>query len=155
MSNSDENDSDESEPTGRCPVCPDHPDLEGLLDRDVEFRGCITCFGLFVHADALSQYVCNAVGDEDAVTAYDDLLVTALKKQGGPSKRVCPVCEEPMRRLGFGEAPFMILDRCENGHGLWLDKRELKKVVRTCRAQTAVLGLMPPPGREEDDDSVD
>lgn len=142
------------EPLGKCPTCADRPPLESLQDRDVEFRGCTACFGLFVEADSLGQYVCNAAGSEDAAKAYDDLLVTALTKQGGPSKRVCPQCERPMRRLGFGEAPFMILERCEEGHGLWLDRKELKKVVRTSRAQAAVLGLILPPGggEEEDDD---
>ena len=134
---------------GRCPACADHPELEGLSDREVPFQGCTKCFGLFVTEDALGQYVCNSVGSEEAGKSYDDLLSQALADQAGPTKRICPECGKNMRRLGFGEAPFMILDRCEDSHGLWLDKKELKKVVRASRAHAVVLGWIPARGSED------
>lgn len=143
-----------SEAPGPCPACPDHPDLAELEDRQVPFRGCTVCFGLFVSEDALGQYVCNSAGSEQVAQAYDELLAQALLKQAGQTKRSCPECAQPMRRLGFGEAPFMILDRCEAGHGVWLDKKELKKVVRASVAQAAVKGWIAPPDADlgEDED---
>jgi len=140
----------ESQP-GRCPACAEHPELEELSDREVPFLGCTACFGLFVKEDALGQYVCNSAASEEVAKSYDDLLLKAMGEQGGQSKRRCPECTAPMRRFGFGEAPFMVLDRCEDQHGLWLDKKELKKVVRASRAHAVVLGWVPPPGSEDED----
>ena len=142
-----------SEP-GSCPACKDKA-LEELVDREVPFLGCVSCFGLFVVEPSLGQYVCNTTGSEPIAQAYDALLASALATGvGGPTKRTCPTCTSPMRRLGFGEAPFVILDRCVDGHGLWLDKKELKKIVRASRAHAAVLGLTPPLGDDDlhDDD---
>jgi Zn-finger nucleic acid-binding protein len=144
--------SDSESLQGHCPACADHPELEELSDREVPFLGCTKCFGLFVKEDALGQYVCNAADSEQVGKSYDDLLLKAMGEQGGQGKRGCPECSSPMRRFGFGEAPFMILDRCEHQHGLWLDKKELKKVVRASRAHAIVLGWAPPPGAEDEDD---
>lgn len=128
---------------GKCPACSDHPELHELEDREIPFLGCTTCFGLFVTEDNLREYVVDSTGCDKVAEAFDELMVTALAKQGGETKRVCPECGDAMRRMGFGEAPFMILDRCQTGHGLWLDKKELKKAVRTSRARAVVLGLIP------------
>lgn len=147
--------SDSESQQGRCPACADHPELEELSDREVPFLGCTVCFGLFVTENALGQYVCNAAASEEVAKSYDDLLIKAMNEQGGHSKRLCPECASPMRRFGFGEAPFMVLDRCEQQHGLWLDKKELKKVVRASRAHAVVLGWVPPPGAEDEDTDED
>ena len=37
--------------------------------------------------------------------------------------------------------PAARLDRCGH-HGVWLDKKELKKVIRSVRAHCAVIGLI-------------
>lgn len=139
-----------SEP--KCPACADLP-LEELLERDVPFLGCTTCFGLWATTDDLAEYLVRATDQEPVREAFASLLQQALDgtvSQG--KKRRCPRCEGYLQRLGFGERPFVILDRCAEGHGLWLDKKELKKVIRATRAHAAVLGLIDGFTDSSDDD---
>ena len=79
------------------------------------------------------------------------LLEEAAGSGGRPSVRRCPFCLGNLVRMGFGESPFIIIDRCGE-HGLWLDKKELKKVVRSSRAQAAAMGLIRHFREEEDDE---
>lgn len=127
-----------SEP--RCPTCEEHHLLEEIVERDVSFLGCTTCFGLFVSTDELGEYVRNATGSVGVRTAYHGLLEDALDHLAGQSKRLCPHCGASMRRMGFGEHPLVILERCAL-HGVWLDKKELTKVLRAARADAKVKGL--------------
>jgi len=129
-----------------CPACRAEQ-LEYVVDRGVAFVGCQVCWGLLVFEEDLRVYVLEAIGAERAGKAFDDLLAKAL---GGTTsrgrKRQCPFCAENLTRLGFGEAPFVILDRCST-HGLWLDDKELRKVVRACRAECAIGGVGAESGR--------
>ncbi len=142
-----------SEPT--CPACVDLP-LEELTERDVPFQGCTTCFGLWATEANLAEYVIQATGSEPIGEGFHDLLKQALGgtiSQG--KRRKCPECEEYLQRLGFGDSPFVILDRCAEAHGLWLDKKELKKVIRASRAHAAVMGLIESFTDSDDDDDDD
>ena len=127
-----------SEP--RCPTCEEHHLLEDLVERDIPFLGCTTCFGLFVTTDELGNYVKNATGSVGVREAYHQLLQAALDHLAGQSKRLCPHCQDPMRRMGFGEHPLVILELCSL-HGVWLDKKELTKVLRSSRGHAQAQGL--------------
>lgn len=133
-----------------CPACK-ATTLGHVEDKKVQFLGCQSCFGLLVEERALAKYVVAAVGNKEAQKAFDDLLQKALKgMKPGKTTRSCPYCFLPLGRFSFGEAPLVILDRCPS-HGLWLDRSELKKVVRASRAHGAAMGLLPPFGGGEDE----
>jgi Zn-finger nucleic acid-binding protein len=138
-----------------CPACHKEDAMAVMDDRGVEFLGCSECFGLFVSEGDLADYVRDATEQEEVAKGFHDLMKRTLKEKTPKiGKRQCPVCKEPLGRLGFGESPFVILDRCPE-HGVWLDKKELKKVIRSCRAHSAVIGLIPrfsDTGGDDDDD---
>jgi Zn-finger nucleic acid-binding protein len=131
-----------SEPT--CPNCEGSPELSDIVERDVDFLGCMDCYGLFVTEDNLASYVGNAAGDPGVRKAYLELLDEAQAHLAGTSKRTCPHCRDPMRRMGFGESPLVILERCGLHAAVWLDKKELTKVLRASRAHAAVQGYTDP-----------
>ncbi len=122
-----------------CPKC--KTALEEIEEREVPFLGCTTCFGLFVTARDLHDYVVRAAGALPVGEAFTVLLDNAMAGKTTPAARRCPRCEQPLNRMGFGEAPFVILDLCPDD-GLWLDKKELTKVLRASRAQAATMGLI-------------
>jgi Zn-finger nucleic acid-binding protein len=127
-----------------CPACKKEDTVDLMEDRGVEFLGCSQCFGLFVEEEGLHAYVSDSAGSDEIGKACAGLMQAALDaKQPKPGSRPCPVCKKPLCRMGFGESPFVILDRC-GLHGVWLDKKELKKVIRSSRAHAAVMGLAPP-----------
>jgi Zn-finger nucleic acid-binding protein len=144
-------DADDAGFSSTCPACKEEK-VEELEDRGIPFLGCTACFGLFATEDDLAAYVVDSSGSQEVGEAFDKLLEAALA-EGPPrqGKRPCPRCQNPLGRLGFGESPFVILDRCAV-HGVWLDKKELKKVIRSSRAHAAVLGLIPQFQDDDDDD---
>jgi Zn-finger nucleic acid-binding protein len=134
-----------------CPKC--GVSLDQVVNREVNFLGCTTCFGLWVTETDLGAYVEKASTPQSAAS-FKTLLGKALTKvvaATANTRRHCPHCNAPLARLGFGEQPFVILDRCGE-HGLWLDRTELKKVVRSCRAAAHPHGLPKGVVIEEDDD---
>ncbi len=133
-----------------CPVCKGEV-LEELQEREVTFLGCHVCFGLFVQEENLAEYVARASEKDQVATAFRMLLEKALEGKASPSTRSCP-CGKKLMRMGFGESPFVVIDRCPEGHGIWLDKRELKKMIRASRSHAAVEGLIAPMGDDDDDD---
>jgi Zn-finger nucleic acid-binding protein len=120
-----------------------------VTDREVSFLGCGTCFGLFVADADLERYVVVAATPESAA-AFKKLLARAIAGttggKGGP--RACPRCGVHLARLGFGEAPLVVIDRCPD-HGIWLDRTELKKVVRASRAAAHPREVPPPEDEDE------
>lgn len=121
-----------------CPACKDQP-VEEIFDRDVPFLGCTACFGLFVTPDNLAAYVERASGERKIVESYRELLAAAGDGTKTQGKRACPRCGQGMVRIGFGDSPFVVLDRCAE-HGLWLDRKELKRVIRAARGHAAAQG---------------
>ena len=132
-----------------CPGCKQLT-LSDVENRGVYFVGCNACYGLFAQESDLGIYVTVMAGDSAAEIAFRDLVKLGWSKKGGKSRN-CPVCTNPMNRMGFGEAPFIILDRCPD-HGLWMDRAELKKVVVSSRNHAATMGLMQPPPPEEQEE---
>lgn len=133
-----------------CPACA-AATLERVEDKGVPFIGCTSCFGLFAAEPDLRRYVETAVGKPAAGEAFEALRQRACAGRVGRSVRRCPVCDVGLGRVSFGESPVVALDRCAV-HGVWLDRTELKKVVRAARAHGAAAGLLPPFKDEPDPD---
>lgn len=124
----------------RCPGCKEST-LEPVEDRGVAFLGCTACYGLFASEDDLAAYAADWAGQPGAAEAFRQLLTRSLQGGARTGIRACPVCAGKLQRLGFGEAPLVIIDRCPD-HGVWLDPKELKKLVRATRAFARVEGLI-------------
>ena len=41
----------------------------------------------------------------------------------------CPICSKKMKKVFVGEERKILIDKCKNNHGLWLDKGELESVI--------------------------
>ena len=97
----------------------------------------------------LASYV-EKSSTKESGAIFPKLLAKALagKKGGAGGSRGCPVCKKHLERIAFGEHPLVILDRCAE-HGIWFDRTELKKVVRSCRA-AAHPTLAPEPDDEDE-----
>lgn len=144
-----EADAGEAQPAP-CPKCKE-VHLAELYERDVPFLGCTECYGLFVRSEDLHEYVVRATENKVIGEAFTSLLDRFMHGKLSSSARKCPICDEPLLRGGFGESPFVIIDACKQD-GIWLDKKELKKILRASRGQAAAQGLIP---KFDDDDDAD
>jgi len=93
-------------------------ELEG-----VEVDHCPSCGGTWLDSGEL-EFIVERAG------ACPGRLSEALERTGeGPrTQRRCPRCGRKMREVAVGECPSVELDRCPWGHGLWLDRGELRAV---------------------------
>jgi len=132
------------------PVRPDCPACQTVVLTAEEERGvphlrCPSCAGVFFTVEDLARYVEREAGDPAASTAFWRLFKAAVRDDV-PSDgiRHCVRCTATLDRLGFGEYPFAILDRCGE-HGLWLDSHDLPRIVRAARVNATHTSRLPRP----------
>ena len=136
-----------------CPKC--RKPLEEILDQETPFLGCTTCFGLFVSELELEGYVRKEKSEAGAAFATLLAKAVAARKAGPLGPRQCPVCGAGLARLGFGtDDQLVVIDRCAS-HGIWLDRTELKKVVRASVRATPRSAGAPDESRVAADDDLD
>lgn len=101
-----------------------------ILELDgVEIDHCPACGGTWLDSGELEQIAALSAAPADAGPGR---LGEALRRagDGGKSRRRCPRCRRRLRLIRLGEAPPVTLDRCPRGHGLWLDRGEMERVIR-------------------------
>ncbi|MCD6097785.1 zf-TFIIB domain-containing protein [bacterium] len=83
---------------------------------------CNNCRGIWIDSSTLSQIV------EERELDFPDEEVTESSVEKG--EICCPVCGKAMQRVNYSYSTGIIIDRCPDGHGVWLDAGELKKIVK-------------------------
>lgn len=108
-----------------CPVCKEP--LVAFELEGIEIDHCVGCLGTWLDAGELESIAASA-------GAGGGGLAAALEagKEGRRTKRRCPRCPSKLREVEIGRDPTIVLDRCPNGHGLWLDRGEMASVIRSC-----------------------
>jgi Zn-finger nucleic acid-binding protein len=102
-----------------CPDCGE-PLLIYELDG-VETDHCLACGGTWLDAGELELVVENAGVDPTP-------LVEALEGAtlGPRTARRCPRCRKKLCQTRIGSEGGVDLDICSAGHGIWLDRGEMK-----------------------------
>lgn len=106
-------------------------ELEG-----VEIDHCVACGGVWLDAGEL-ELIARAAGADAARLEPAPPAIPATPKTAAKSKRRCPRCGRRMALSAFGEPadacePAIEIDVCRAGHGVWLDRGELRAIVARC-----------------------
>jgi len=110
-----------------CPRC-----KGGLRSRAVGTAAvveCSSCGGLWLSAADLER-ICEKADVEGLVRQHmsqERPTVPELSTRG-PAYLPCPTCGDLMVRRNFGTRSGVLIDMCR-GHGVWLDHRELERVL--------------------------
>lgn len=107
--------------TFMCPACNDPLivfEIEG-----VEIDHCVSCGGTWLDAGELDQLAFLA-------GARPGRLAEVLERGGGEKRgdRRCVRCPSKLRAVPLEGVE---IDRCPDGHGLWLDRGEVARIVGT------------------------
>jgi Zn-finger nucleic acid-binding protein len=121
-----------------CPRCAGR--LQSRALETIAFVECGSCAGLWLEPktfesiceDAEKQelarrHLCGTTAPRDGASA---ISVAAASK---PGYLACIACGDLMVRRNFGGSSGVIIDVCR-GHGVWLDHRELERVLDFVRA---------------------
>lgn len=114
----------------QCPV--DGSDLvseryEGVVDVD----RCSTCQGLWLAPGELETIQDTRANDYSAELATIPNTVAkayAMAHAKLEGTRDCPVCSSELLKVEYARSSQVMVDKCTNGHGLWLDPGELKEL---------------------------
>jgi Zn-finger nucleic acid-binding protein len=115
-----------------CPRC-----KGGLRSRSIGTTAlveCGRCAGIWISAGELER-ICEKTDVENLVRQHLSQLAPtdAVMPTAGPAYIPCPTCGQLMNRKSFGTRSGVIVDVCKP-HGVWLDHRELERIVDFVRA---------------------
>jgi uncharacterized protein len=100
-----------------CPVCRE-PLV--VVERDsIELDWCPWCKGLWFDAGEIELLAERFEG------VHGPDLASLAAVEIDEAVRPCPRCEVAMAKVGAGDSPRVVIDRCPRGHGMWLDHGEL------------------------------
>lgn len=104
-----------------CPKCKDA--MVALELNDVEIDRCFSCGGVWLDEGELELLL-------EGSKFGDEIIYSILPFKKAKEKPVkCPVCRKKMTKIIAGKSESVILDKCEKGHGIWLDGGELEKII--------------------------
>ncbi len=113
-----------------CPNCGTSARLAPCQCENIEIDQCKKCQGHWLDPGELQTILKNEIE-----TFTPELIEKTIQAsfQGIPEeelavKKSCPKCQKPMRGVKFSYHSGIILDRCMEGHGIWLDHKELDKL---------------------------
>ncbi len=103
-----------------CPVC--KKSMIVLELEQVEIDHCPECGGIWLDAGELEMLL-------GGIQPSHDFLAGMNFASTSEKLRRCPICAKKMVKVDFPARPPVIIDRCKNNHGIWLDQGELEKVI--------------------------
>ncbi len=123
--------SEEAQPhTTKCPSC--RGDMRWIRVGEIDLLECTECDGTWIEAAAFER-LCATREQQAVVIRKGSGSGTDATSAPGAADRIryrpCPQCQKLMNRQNFGRLSGTIVDTC-SGHGTFLDRGELHKVVR-------------------------
>ena len=111
-----------------CPRC--NIPLKSSIYEGVEIEACEKCNGTWLDDGEIVKIVETKEEKFDAKLVRETLALgfTGVPKEEQQTIVKCPKCEAGMAPINYDYSSGIILDRCPEGHGLWLDGGELEKV---------------------------
>jgi uncharacterized protein len=136
----------------KCPV--DNTVLKKqLYEGIIEIDYCDTCSGTWLDASELEKIQEVITNDHKAelgrIPDYVGKAILMEKTRNKPPVN-CPKCHEQLERREYGYCSQVFIDSCVNGHGVWLDKDELKELeifyersrIETSKMRLGFLGSL-------------
>lgn len=112
----------------KCPI--DHNELsKEIYENAVEIERCTLCQGAWLDKGELEKIQEVKVNDyASELNRITDYVGNAFSMAASQSKAavICPVCDVELERRAYGYSSQIVIDSCIHGHGVWLDKNELK-----------------------------
>lgn len=127
-----------------CPV-DKTPLLKKIYEDSMEVDVCPSCEGMWLDKGELEKIQDIKINDySDELKRIPDYVGKSilLAKQKNSPLCNCPVCDTQLERKEYGYSSMILIDSCVNGHGVWLDKGELKDLelfYERCRMETSKI----------------
>jgi membrane associated rhomboid family serine protease/Zn-finger nucleic acid-binding protein len=112
-----------------CPVC--RIGLDRLSCDGIKVDSCPECRGIWLNAGDLKPYIDGILAKDESIP-HDSVelhrSIVALRDLG-ESMRPCPHCNEGMNKFNYAADSNIILDKCSECEGLWVDEKEILELA--------------------------
>lgn len=111
-----------------CPI-DNTPLIKQIYESSIEIDACTACEGIWLDKGELEKLQYIQINDykEELMRIPDYVGKSILLAKSKERKSInCPVCQSELERREYGFSSQVMIDSCVNGHGVWLDKGELK-----------------------------
>lgn len=114
----------------KCPRCKTENSFSQQIYEGTEIDKCNTCNGVWLDEGELIKIV------QTKEETFDDQIISdtiTLAFKGVPQEEArsienCPKCGKALKAINYSYSSGIIIDRCPDSHGVWLDHQELEKV---------------------------
>ncbi len=113
----------------KCPRCSNQT-LMNETYEGVTLDRCLSCLGTWLDDGELIEII-ETEEKEFGISLTKETLQKSFSGIPESEKQddlACPKCNKQMRALNYVYSSGVIVDRCPDNHGVWLDVEELEKV---------------------------
>ncbi len=116
-----------------CPRC--HVALSPQQQGDITLESCERCHGQWMEPDDL-----KAIIEATVILETGPAVRTGIDLTDVVEDAPCPRCGVAMRPFNYAGDSGVVLDKCPNCGGLWLDDGDLERVLTVVAASEKGLG---------------
>lgn len=120
-----------------CPVCKTH--LRRIEAADLELDQCPDCHGIWFDKHELRPFIEFALQHRDDVeeAVYDPERSHYSIPGADEPVHKCPCCRADMTKFNYAVDSNVILDRCPECEGLWVERPEIPDLASFLRGNPA------------------
>ncbi len=113
----------------QCPIC--HQELTGLDYLGVHIETCAKCGGDWLDAGELPAILKarqTRFTPEECIAVAKAATIQGTPVTAGDRSLACPKCGGSTHRVNYGDDSGIMIDKCGDCGGIWMDKGELDKI---------------------------
>lgn len=113
-----------------CPRCKTSEVFSSENYESLTIDRCSKCKGVWLDEGELPHILDTKYEKFNPELVKETIQATfqGVPEQEKMSVEKCPKCQAQMNAVNYAYSSGIIIDRCPNGHGAWLDHMELEKV---------------------------
>lgn len=108
-----------------CPAC--KSDMIVVEYNKIELDYCTNCQGVWFDSEEL-ELLLESISLE-SINLFLNNIINFPEAKSSEKKRRCPICSQKMKKTTIGQQPEILIDVCQQGHGMWFDSGEIGQLI--------------------------
>jgi Zn-finger nucleic acid-binding protein len=109
----------------KCPACSEP--MIVVEHNQIELDYCTNCQGVWFDSEELDLLLESM--NLESLNLFLNNIINFPAAKSLEKKRRCPICNQKMKKTTIGQQPEILIDVCQEGHGLWFDSGEVGQLI--------------------------
>jgi Zn-finger nucleic acid-binding protein len=109
----------------KCPACSEP--MIVVEHNQIELDYCTNCQGVWFDSEELDLLLESM--NLESLNLFHNNIINFPEAKSLEKKRRCPICNQKMKKTTIGQQPEILIDVCQEGHGLWFDSGEVGQLI--------------------------